>query len=841
MSNHKNKVNSDNVSIGEVALETKTEQNFAKLIENYKKLITVNRLKDEKYKWELLHNFHGRPNLDAPDFYTEIKSIKFGNLMYAMGVAVIHHLAKDKPEEMRLLFKKLFNESVPLKDRIKAFNVDSLQIYRSLGETLAHHQDERTIATYLTFHNPEKYTFYKFSFYKKLCILLNEKVAVKNEKYIHYLQLINRLDKEYIRKDLELIDLVKSIIPEYYDGSSNLLLIQDILFQMLHMNQEGDEDNVKEAFIDWLIANESGGNYFINQFGAKRDRLEEELNSYEEEYKSEFKTELFRVKDEKYENHIKEVSSNIYNTATSFSNFSKDHFSGRPTAILGREQYLKFLEECLAEDEDDNITELIEKESMNNPLNQILYGPPGTGKTYNTINSAISIINPSFDIKQTRAAVKTEYERHVESGQIVFTTFHQSMSYEDFIEGIKPKTVLSHLQYDIEDGVFKSLVRKALVEYIRKDSSSEETNDFDTLYNDFVKSIKSSEGKREGTFKTKTGVEIMLVEANNNSILVKYVWSDNSKKDSEGQHVFSVTKEKLKKVLLEGIDPAKIKSLKADLHPLIGHIHCELFAVYKSFYDFVIANKGEIETIHFDENELSFEDVKEQFDLLTKEDINSKTVKPYVIIIDEINRGNVSAIFGELITLIEDDKRLGKDEALEVILPYSKAKFGVPPNLYIIGTMNTADRSVEALDTALRRRFSFEEMMPEYAELVEIQIEGFNLADILKTINERIEVLLDRDHTIGHSYFLKVSSEEQLKATFKNNIIPLLQEYFYGDYEKIGLIVGSGFFEKSEKFTKELFASFETQNHPDSGSILRLKTIDENFDIVGAIKLLLNI
>lgn len=306
------------------------------------------------------------------------------------------------------------------------------------------------------------------------------------------------------------------------------------------------------------------------------------------------------------------------------------------------------------------------------------------------------------------------------------------------------------------------------------------------------------------------------------------------KKETEGQHTFRVTKEKLKKVLLEGIEPTKIKNLKTELHPLIGHIHSELFAVYKNFYDFVIANKGEIETIHFDYEELSFEEVKEQFDLLTKEEIKAKKVKPYVIIIDEINRGNVSQIFGELITLIEEDKRLGEDEALEVMLPYSKEKFGVPPSLYIVGTMNTADRSVEALDTALRRRFSFEEIQPNPSliaaegKLNKSQgiVDNINLPRVLETINNRIEVLSNRDHKIGHSYFMKVASLPELKATFKKNIIPLLHEYFYNDHEKIGWVLGEGFFVPQKTDKKTIFTDFFKQQKPDFEVTYQLADID---------------
>lgn len=177
------------------------------------------------------------------------------------------------------------------------------------------------------------------------------------------------------------------------------------------------------------------------------------------------------------------------------------------------------------------------------------------------------------------------------------------------------------------------------------------------------------------------------------------------------------------------------------------------------------------------------------------------------MIIDEINRGNIASILGELITLLEADKRGGEDESLEAIVPYSKSQFSVPPNLYIIGTMNTADRSVEALDTALRRRFTFVEVGPD-ADLVASKVNGrFNgrldLGVLLTTINNRIEKLLNADHAIGHSYFLALESSarplEDLKDIFANKVIPLLREYFYGDYEKIGMVLGEGFIQEKEK------------------------------------------
>lgn len=222
----------------------------------------------------------------------------------------------------------------------------------------------------------------------------------------------------------------------------------------------------------------------------------------------------------------------------------------------------------------------------------------------------------------------------------------------------------------------------------------------------------------------------------------------------------------------------------------------------------------------------------------------------YAIFIDEINRGNISQIFGELITLIEEDKREGEENELFTILPYSKTKFSVPTNLYIIGTMNTADRGVEAIDTALRRRFSFIEMPPK-PELLRIVgnipdgiLNGIDLYELLNTMNKRIEKLLDKDHMIGHSYFLSVSGLKGLKKVFQNKIIPLLQEYFFGDYGKVGLILGSGFFQaKEEVLDDDFFAPFDEY---DSGSLIEKKVYhfykisemnDEEF--INAINLLL--
>lgn len=440
-------------------------------------------------------------------------------------------------------------------------------------------------------------------------------------------------------------------------------------------------------------------------------------------------------------------------------------------------------------------------QSNNNILNQILYGPPGTGKTYNTINKAIGIINPSFDLEQSRDLIKKEYNRLVNEGQIVFTTFHQSMSYEDFIEGIKPLKPLvndSFVKYDVQDGIFKRLCDEAKSNFENSKNENKNKMPFELA---FEKLKEEWEVNTEIKFPLKTkGYDFTILGFTNTSIQFKKASGGTS-------HTLS------------------INTLKEQYYGKEFNFNQGVGIYYPAILNRLKSYQLEKST--------------------------SAIVKSYVLIIDEINRGNISQIFGELITLIEDDKRLGKDEALEVTLPYSKEKFGVPPNLYIIGTMNTADRSVEALDAALRRRFSFEEIMPN-GKLIETEgklkdkqgvVDDIDLPLLLNTINKRIEKLLDKDHQIGHSYFMLVSNLEELKYTFQNKIIPLLQEYFFGDFGKIGLVLGKGFFKPEETSKESIFAEFGDYDGSEFSEriIYKLEDVNKmsNKVFIAAINLLL--
>lgn len=431
---------------------------------------------------------------------------------------------------------------------------------------------------------------------------------------------------------------------------------------------------------------------------------------------------------------------------------NKTGHSRHSSSIKKYKSFIEELNNCEQESSNDK----------NMSLNQILYGPPGTGKTYNTINKSLELIGESIEGK-SRNEVKDIFEKKVKEGQIVFTTFHQNMSYEDFIEGIKPITVDNKVIYKIEKGIFKNLCIKA--------SEKKTSKNFDESYSRFVEDVLA-----KGSIVLETPIHKkkfkVIINSNETAVAIP---------ETEKGTNMGVTKEMSKDYVING----NIKDWKP--------------------YTTAIG-----------------EYIKKEYHVDIEDTDNSN--KNFVLIIDEINRGNVSKIFGELITLIEESKRTGRPEAITAILPYSKEEFSVPENVYILGTMNTADRSVEALDTALRRRFDFVEMMPKYDLIGEEDHEKYFLNeifafDILETINKRIEVLLGRDHLIGHSFFLLDEGEtieNKLKVAFYKNIIPLLQEYFYGDYNKIGLVLGSGFVRKTKvENHKELFANSKDFNGND--------------------------
>ncbi|ENX9864655.1 TPA: AAA family ATPase [Campylobacter jejuni] len=377
----------------------------------------------------------------------------------------------------------------------------------------------------------------------------------------------------------------------------------------------------------------------------------------------------------------------------------------------------------------------LKKNKLNPPLNQILYGPPGTGKTYHTIDKALEILGENLESRDDK---KAKFDEYVRKGQIVFATFHQSYGYEEFVEGIKPridsKDNSKEIEYEIKDGIFKDFCDRV-----------NKKNNIQEIQNSFWKDCESS-------------------SINFNGYKFEYYKEDGKKglKHKDEKLIFLQT-----------------------FNDLISEVGFSYSYYFKNKNNIIINKlRGTLN------NEETINTYKKHYEAILDyfyEEYLPK-LSNYIIIIDEINRGNVSKIFGELITLIEPSKRIGEKEELKVTLPYSGEKFGVPKNVYIIGTMNTADRSITSLDIALRRRFEFIEMMPDVSKL-SMDCEGINLQELLKAINTRIEYLLDREKTIGHAFFIGVENLNDLKSIFQNKIIPLLQEYFYNDYALINAVL----------------------------------------------------
>lgn len=465
-------------------------------------------------------------------------------------------------------------------------------------------------------------------------------------------------------------------------------------------------------------------------------------------------------------------------------------------------------------DEEDDInteTEILNSGEVNAPQNIILYGPPGTGKTYHTITHAVAIIEEAdFETiaSEERDEVRRRFDVYVTEGKIVFTTFHQSLGYEDFIEGIKPVApgeATENIQYEVKDGIFKKLATNAAFTIAQDLEQPEDgyLKSFDLVYDAYIAQVSEQLDK---------GEKVTLASKSDGTLIVDSIsdFGNLLVKHSEETRTYTVSKNRLSKLDAAFPNLDEVSNIYKAFRSVIGGSNA-------SAYWAVLNAIRELEPMKIEANldAYDYSAQKSVVQSIPTIDFGKAKGKPFVLIIDEINRGNIAQIFGELITLIEPDKRMGLNEGLTVTLPYSEETFGVPHNLHIIGTMNTADRSVEALDTALRRRFSFKHLVPE-PERLEPTIEGIDLELMLTAMNDRLSILKDNDHTIGHAWFMENNVDkdvEWLKGIFGNKIFPLLQEYFYGDYEKIGLVLGEQFFEKANKVDTKVFALFKKGNN----------------------------
>ena len=475
-------------------------------------------------------------------------------------------------------------------------------------------------------------------------------------------------------------------------------------------------------------------------------------------------------------------------------------------SIEAAKELVPFYEYILSERElrlSKNVEE--EMKGIKPELNTILYGPPGTGKTYNTVIYAVAICeNKNIEDVQSEEYEKVlhRYNELKKEGRIAFTTFHQSFGYEEFIEGISPiifednsDDCSGNIEYKIKSGIFKSFC--------------EETEKI-TIKND-----KFSINKDATIWKVTVGSKVQNDCFVNNYIRIGFGINDKGAKEfvnqiNEGDIIITTdgNRKNIRGIAIATSDEAyKLENTESDSTTR------DVMWLVRDINDDVTILNGNKWLQRKTVSRLPNMNIKDLMEFAIKKNVELKETHieknngSYVFIIDEINRGNISKIFGELITLIEDTKRKGMTEEMSTILPYSGSLFSVPSNVYILGTMNTADRSIALMDTALRRRFQFVEMMPDTDILKNVTVEGVEIAPILKKINERITFLYDREHTIGHAFFIKLIDSPDINtlgSIFEKSIIPLLQEYFYEDYQKIQLVLGDNHkVDVSTKFIKD--------------------------------------
>jgi hypothetical protein len=521
------------------------------------------------------------------------------------------------------------------------------------------------------------------------------------------------------------------------------------------------------------------------------------------------------------------------------------------------------------------------------PLNQILFGPPGTGKTYATAAWALALIEnkPFAEIearyRHDQRTLQRVLEMYKSRKQVRFVTFHQSFSYEDFVEGIKPNlNGEGEVSYKVDPGVFRLIADDATQDWLRSTAAPGVVLEVDKLpfplvYEAYIADLLSRlAASSDGT--------VSIPTVGNYSAIVTAVSPLGviSVRHSTGPIQYNIKPFWTDAVYQRYAQASDIVPMNKKMLEIGGPNATLQWAIFNDLKTYETAHRQELEA------QIVNEEVTE---------VISDTASNYVLIIDEINRGNVASIFGELITLLEDDKRTGTDNALSITLPYSKdtrPPFSVPPNLFVLGTMNTADRSVEALDTALRRRFSFVEMSPKpkllspaqmifrfrykasfteqpwqepayvkaerqlfdllgcptlggeamqkslwqalNSESTEQQIEdafapvyfsGVNLEKLLATLNQRLEYLLGRDYCLGHAWLMGVGSLDGLRAAFRNKVIPQLQDFFPGNWGRIGQILGSRFVVEQQVATSPLL-EFGEEEEPEGRTLYAIRAVD---------------
>lgn len=744
---------------------------------------------DEQYKYDYFaKNSYIFDDLnDLSEKFIQLGSPNF--VPYVWKSSMFRHLAFKHSFQFSQILENLFNETLSINTRIKDFRKDIREILLKDSEWNNKDMIDPSVEAasfflslkypnkYLLFTRIKPYTNFSKDFYLGLEKFNNE------DRYIAWI--------DYCKNNL--IPLLNN----YCNSNCNLLDCQDFIWFVFNQNK-GDNMSLKEKFIKYVYDIVYKSNQSYLQYGKKIENLDNVILNltnkqiYEIQNSEELSSFLFQ---------LKKISE--------WQDYNHKNGNGIPYAILNT-HYRKFIQNNIVKDNSMKQEANFVQEKNYQPLNQILYGPPGTGKTYNTVLKAMSIIdNTEYkDVSEEQySALKTRFDELKQTGQIEFVTFHQSYSYEEFVEGIKPNLNDEKLGYVLENGIFKNICDHA--KPIVSTTIKREPLDFSN-----TKVFKMSLGN---TLEKEDDIYDYCIENN----VVSLGWKDVDFSDCKTSQDFKDRDDSWGATALERFVKwmdigdiiiisngnrnfraiAQVKSdYFYDKNTPISHTHFRKVEwLYKGediYYSKINDKIFSQQSIYgyFSPSKKGQQDYNP--DLKTDElnkiitgEVNKEVSKPHILIIDEINRGDVSKIFGELITLIEEDKRIGNKYQIKITLPYSKESFGVPNNLYIIGTMNTADRSIALLDTALRRRFDFEEIMPRPELLGGKVVEGINLQTLLTRINERITNKYDRDHQIGHSYLMGVNTKEQLERAYKNRILPLLNEYFYNESKTVAEIL----------------------------------------------------
>lgn len=474
--------------------------------------------------------------------------------------------------------------------------------------------------------------------------------------------------------------------------------------------------------------------------------------------------------------------------------------------------------------EADVIDSVPNQQKENIYMNTILYGPPGTGKTYSTALRAVQICAPDWPLDASDDEVRAKYEEFRKAGRISFVTFHQSYGYEDFVEGLRPVLQTSgQVSYSVVPGAFRRACDSArLPKLVDPGLSGKPLQE--------RKIFKMSLGASWND----EGVKVFKYCLENQRVLMGWGADVDFSDCDNAEAIGEKLKQELPEIEKFKSQVAFVDRFKNELEVgdilVVSHGNKAFRGIAEVTGDYEFDEDGPFHQARPVKWLAVFESGRPASEVNAKDftmrslhqlhDVNYEGLQallvpanefeeaqPHVLIIDEINRANISKVFGELITLLEPDKREGMPNAITLKLAYSGDDFTVPSNLHVLGTMNTADRSIALLDTALRRRFEFEELQTDYNTLPGDQVAGVELRAMLKAMNDRIEYLYDRDHTIGHAYFMGVDSLEKLQRLFRHKIIPLLQEYFYEDWAKVRLALNDNdgaFIEKNDDVPKGL-------------------------------------